>query len=209
MRLVAYALQAFHPHPPSRSLRGTGCGVGSFRPPKRKPPHPVDGHFAGSEGDDFTFAIEDILEAHREDELDEAARRLAAFAPERSLLECMPERESSLNADYRGSLSGDLDPSAEGIRNEIQQLGFRVAAESGHDEVGCVDAPGLWLGDQGRLVGEWYKRNLRIFANILNEVGPDTKRVFVMMGAGHVWTLRHFLRGHRGFEGVPVGAILR
>ena len=332
-------------------------------------------HFAGSEGDDFTFAIDDILANHRQDELDEAARRLAAFAPDRSFLECMPEQESSLNADYRRYLSGDLDPTAEGIRNEIQQLGFRVAAESGHDELGCLDAPGLWLGDQARmvgsrhqpevvaqlrrtgeasiqrqqsfvaehdmveflrfmnteaalygnhsqyieryvqlgtfqeselrlhmaselegrevvlagdfggfpiqrvrdalasagvmlaeevsestdyvavggdpgeaaergrqagaqvmgiqefvayalgrsdlyvgfpdshigadLVGEWYKRNLRIFANILNEVEPETRRIFVMFGAGHVWTLRQFLRDHPGFEVVPVDRILR
>ena len=332
-------------------------------------------HFAGSEGDDFTFAIDDILEDHRQRELDEAARLLAEFGAHRSYLECLPEQEARVNEQYRRYLSGELDPTAEGLRNEIHQLGFRTAARSGEQEVACVDAEGLWLGDQARqvgsrhqprvvealhrageasiqrssefvanhemveylrfvnsrerlyanhsqyierfvqigtfegselriraetelegrqvvlagdfggfpvqrlrnalepagvvladdvtadtdyvvvgrdageaaaegrrlgarvmeiqeftayalgrselyvgfpdahigadLVGEWYKRNLRIFANIVHDVDTDTDRIFVMFGAGHIWTLRQFFEDHPGFDLVPVAEVLR
>lgn len=331
-------------------------------------------HFAGSAGDDFTFAIEDILEPHRQEQLAEAARRLAAFEPERAYFECMPEQAGALNDAYAAYRAGDLDPVAEERRNEVYQLGFRMAKEAGLEAVRCADAEGLWLGDQARqvgaqhqpevveriqragregirgsvtfledhdlveflgfvnseeelrrrhaqyieryiqvgtfgdsrldmrmdsplagrevvlagefpgypihrvqtaletsdvrlreevttstdyvvagrssdsavdrarevdaavmevqefvayaladadlyvgfpegrigadLVGEWYKRNLRTFANVVNDVGPETKRIFVMFGAGHVWPLRQFFRDHSGFRVVPVEDVL-
>ena len=331
-------------------------------------------HFAGSEGDDFSFAIEDVLEPHRQQELDVAAGRLAGFDPDAAYLECMPQYEGRFNERYQHYLAGRLDPVEEELRNEIYQLGFRMASEAGLEEVGCVDAEGLWLGDQARavgaehqpeiieelertgqewvqesmefledhdlvdflrlentddelyrnhsqyierfirigtfgdseldvqlesdlegkevalvgdfsgfpvdrleeilrgsgvavvdelgpstdylvtgaspgdageraqehgaqamdiqefvpyaleeadlyvgfpdgrigadLVGEWYKRNLRTFANILEDIEPDTERVFVMIGSGHVWTLRQFFDDHRGFQVVPVDQVL-
>ncbi|MFW5904785.1 MAG: DUF5694 domain-containing protein [bacterium] len=62
------------------------------------------------------------------------------------------------------------------------------------------------------LVEECYKRNLRIFANILNELADGsevaTDRIVVMFGAGHTWTLRQFFRDHPDFQVVPVAAVL-
>lgn len=58
------------------------------------------------------------------------------------------------------------------------------------------------------LVGEWYKRNLRIYANIWQAVEPDTDRIFVMFGQGHIWTLRQFFRENPRFEVVPVSEVL-
>lgn len=331
-------------------------------------------HFAGSPADDFTSSIDDILEPHRQAELEEAAQRLSTFEPQRILLECLPASEEALNDRFGTYRAGAWDPTEDEVRNEIHQLGFRVAAHSGRSRVECVDAEGLWLGDQARqvgvrhqpevvaalaragrtsvqrsetfvaehdlleylrwmnrdeelyrnhaqyleryvrigsfdggelrlrleselagrevafvgefggfpvervraaltsagveltdslspetdylvpgqgavavteearqagvqvmdiqefvayalgrsevwvgfpndhigadLVGEWYKRNLRIFANILHRVEPGTERIFVMFGAGHLWTLRHFFQDHPGFELVPVGQLL-
>jgi hypothetical protein len=58
------------------------------------------------------------------------------------------------------------------------------------------------------LVGEWYKRNLRIYANAWRAVEPGTDRVLLMMGQGHVWTLRQFFRENPDFEVVPVDEVL-
>ncbi len=331
-------------------------------------------HFAGSPSDDFTFAIEDILEPHRQVQLTEVARRLSSFDPERVFLECLPTSEDALNDRYERYRSGAWDPTEAQIGNEIHQLGFRVAAQSSRRRVECVDAEGLWLGDQARqvgarhqpevvedlaragrtavergttvvsehslvdylswlnrqeelyrnhaqyleryvrigtfeggelrirmeselegrevvlsgdfegfpvervrtalasagvvvadslssrtdylvsgpggermeeaarqaeipimemedfvgyavarselwvgfpddhigadLVGEWYKRNLRIFANILRRIEPDTQRIFVMFGAGHLWTLRQFFEDHPEFEVLSVDRLL-
>jgi hypothetical protein len=332
------------------------------------------GHFAGSPADDFTSSIDDILESHRQAELAEVAGRLSAFEPQRIFLECLPAAEEALNDRYETYRTGAWNPTEERVRSEIHQLGFRVAARSGRSRVECVDAEGLWLGDQARqvgarhqpevlealawagrtsversqafvsqhdlvqylrwmnrdeelyrnhaqyleryvrigsfeggelrlrmeselegkqvvlagefegfpvervraalasagvdladslspatdylvsgqgaasvveearhagvrvmdmqefvayalgrselwvgfpddhigadLVGEWYKRNLRIFANTVHRVQPGTQRIFVMFGAGHLWTLRQFFDDHPGFELVEVDRLL-
>ncbi len=58
------------------------------------------------------------------------------------------------------------------------------------------------------LVGEWYKRNLRIYANVWRAVQEGDDRVLLMIGQGHVWTLRQFFRENPDFEVVPVDELL-
>lgn len=58
------------------------------------------------------------------------------------------------------------------------------------------------------LVGEWYKRNLRIYANVWRAAAPDDERVVLMMGQGHIWTLRQFFRENPDFRVVPVDRVL-
>lgn len=100
-------------------------------------------------------------------------------------------------------------------RNEIDQLGLRLAKELGHKTIYAVDADGdfPWLrvvnfakasgrsngldamiaeGDWAGadLLADWFKRNIRIYANIGQLVSPGD-RVVVIFGSGHVawmWT---------------------
>ncbi len=44
---------------------------------------------------------------------------------------------------------------------------------------------------------------------LADHVTADTDRIFVMFGAGHIWTLRQFFEDHPGFDLVPVAEILR
>jgi len=110
-------------------------------------------HFAGSVGDDHTFAIEDLLSDQRQAELDRAATLLAAFAPDQAHFECMPDAEQRLNERYGRYRAGDWTLVDEGRRNEIYQLGFRLMKKAGLDHLHCVDARGLWLGQRARQVG--------------------------------------------------------
>lgn len=48
------------------------------------------------------------------------------------------------------------------------------------------------------MVGDWYKRNLRIFANI-TRISEPGDRVFVIYGQGHIPTLRDFATHHPDF----------
>lgn len=71
----------------------------------------------------------------------------------------------------------------------------------------------LWVGFPDHhigadLVGEWYKRNLRIYANLWRAVEEGDDRVVLLIGQGHVWTLRTFLRENPDFEVVPVDEVL-
>lgn len=331
-------------------------------------------HFAGSALDEYTSSVGDLLSDKRQRELDAVAARLARFAPDQFFVERMPEQQKALDSLYRAYRAGDYDPTEQGDRDEIRQLGFRAAEQAGLAQLQGVDAEGIWLGDQARavaetrnpqvleayrnhggtlvefdetflpehtlgawlralntdhllyqnhkayiyyyarmgsfdgsgtdlqwegdlggrtfafagdfegvpidtvqsiirrigghiaddigpktdyvvlgenpdaaieqvrdtevqtlrpqelmamlvdeadayvgfpdhhigadLVGEWYKRNLRIYANIWQAVEPDTDRVVVMIGQGHVWTLRQFFRENPDFEVVPVDEVL-
>jgi hypothetical protein len=57
-------------------------------------------------------------------------------------------------------------------------------------------ALGAGAGDQypgPDLIAGWYGRNLNMVHHILRSVEPGDQRVFVLVGAGHVRALRHFL----------------
>ena len=57
---------------------------------------------------------------------------------------------------------------------------------------GFVGFPDHHIGAD--LVGEWYKRNLRIYANIWRAVDEGDQRIVVLIGQGHLWPLRTFFR---------------
>lgn len=50
------------------------------------------------------------------------------------------------------------------------------------------------------LVGEFTKRDLRIYANIWNAVDDETERVFVLYGQAHIWNLRRFFDDNPKFK---------
>lgn len=347
-------------------------------PPGQPPGEPVEivllgtSHFAGSALDEHSSEVSDVLSEQRQTELERIADRFADFGPERVFLECDRSSQPAFDSLYVAYASGAHDPTAEGIRNERQQLGFRIAERAGAEGVTCVDAFGLWLADQAErvaaehnpgwldslrsyerrsdaaylaehtigeylrwlntdsllyenyqvynrffvrfgsfegedrklrwegdldgeeyafaggfggfpidwvrqilrsvnatvadsvseetdvvvrgsgvegtalerarragaevidlaafrdrlaeeaeiyvgfperyvgadLVAEWYKRNLRIYANVLHFLEPDDRRAVVLIGQAHVWPLREMLRANPRFEVVPVGDVL-
>lgn len=59
------------------------------------------------------------------------------------------------------------------------------------------------------MVAQWYERNLRIYANVTHEVAEgQSRRVVLMMGQAHIWTLRQFFRDNPDFEVMPVANVL-
>ena len=58
------------------------------------------------------------------------------------------------------------------------------------------------------LVGEWYKRNLKIYSNILQLTSAEDRRLLLIMGQGHIRTLRHFFKDHPGFDVVDANDFL-
>ncbi|GAA0276801.1 hypothetical protein GCM10009127_16950 [Alteraurantiacibacter aestuarii] len=87
---------------------------------------------------------------------------------------------SAMSAQTVGEWYYDLNGPAARLRQHEPY--FEMAAIGSND-----DNPGAaW-------VGTWYARNLRIFNNLRETLGPG-ERVFVLYGAGHVYLLEQFLR---------------
>lgn len=85
----------------------------------------------------------DILEPRRQEELAAILDRLEGYGPDRIAVERARARSAELDSLYRSYLEGPAD--SVGSRNEIRQIGFRLARRLGHDRVHAVDVPAnLW-----------------------------------------------------------------
>lgn len=71
--------------------------------------------------------------------------------------------------------------------------------------------PRVGAGDNyigAELVGEWYKRNLKIYANILKDISTDDRQVLVIFGSGHIHILKQLFKDNPDFEVVEVNKYL-
>ncbi len=92
-------------------------------------------HFATPNADYAKFQGTDVLTPARQREIETVLTRLARFAPTKIALERVPEETDSINADYHRYLAGTFPLS----RNEIHQLGFRLAKQLHHTRLYPVD----------------------------------------------------------------------
>lgn len=224
------------------------------------------GHWSNPGQDMIAPEFDDMLSPHRQREIAGCIERLMGFAPTKVALEVSGERTDQLQDEYRRYRAGTFALSA----NERHQLGLRLAAACGRDQIYCIDWHDLerpigWdraidfaqkhgqldliaaLGiDDGAiarteaeenaairrmsvaemiidahqpanlveshtiyadmaLIGEgenyigadvilrWYERNMKIFVNLSRIITSAADRVMVVVGAGHVPLLTHFI----------------
>lgn len=212
--------------------------------------------------DVFNMQIDDVLAPKRQAEIAQVIEVLKKFNPTKIALETdvYSDRRPKEYADY-------LAGKHELTRNEIEQLGFRLAKELGHKTVYPVDVdgdfpwqrfvnyakgsgrtkeldaltgeigamvkaqnaylashtiletllymnadekvaqdvgfyyreaeigePGDWAGAD--LVADWFRRNVRIYANVMKLASSPNDRVLVIYGAGHLGWLQHDFAGN-------------
>jgi hypothetical protein len=92
-------------------------------------------HFANPGQDVIKQDIDDVLQPKRQAELEDRARRLDQWKPDRIAVEWPFSRTDTTRARYARYLAKTLAPN----RNEVVQIGFRLAALSGHDAVYPID----------------------------------------------------------------------
>jgi hypothetical protein len=92
-------------------------------------------HFHNPGADLAQFEGIDVLTPEHQKEIQDIADGLARFAPTRIAVEKSYDEADSLNAEYQGYLSGELELRS----NEVHQLGFRLGKMFGHDWMYPVD----------------------------------------------------------------------
>lgn len=222
-------------------------------------------HFANPNADYAQFQGVDVLTSARQQEIQAVVDQLARFRPTKIAVERIPAESDSINADYRRYLAGSLALS----RNEMHQIGFRLAAQlhlprlypvdfhesmdidsvmayaqlhdtayaarfqrtvagvvqeldrmQREETIGAnlrflnapetllrtqqpyVDMATVGAGDGyvgARVVGQWYERNLRIFANVAAIAQPGD-RILLIIGQGHAPILQELVRSAAGLQ---------
>jgi hypothetical protein len=92
-------------------------------------------HFANPGADAVKHDIDDVLAPKRQREIEDLVERLARWAPDQIAVEWPFSFSDSTQARYQRYRAGTLAPS----RNEVVQIGFRLAARLGHPAVHPID----------------------------------------------------------------------
>ncbi|HET9684630.1 MAG TPA: DUF5694 domain-containing protein, partial [Gemmatimonadaceae bacterium] len=108
-------------------------------------------HFANPGHDVIKQDIDDVLRPKRQAELEDLVTRLASWSPDRIAVEWPFSRTDTARARYARYRAGTLAPD----RNEVVQIGFRLASRLGHEGVYPIDDDSfLDLNDSLRAVDE-------------------------------------------------------
>ena len=99
-------------------------------------------HMANPGLDAVNVEADDVLSARRQRELAELSERLARFRPTKILLEAPYSDRDRYQERYRRYLAGSYQLS----RNEIDQIGFRLARRLGMTSVHPIDFPMFMSG---------------------------------------------------------------
>jgi len=86
-----------------------------------------------------------ILEEKRQKELDILLDKIGEYKPTKILIEWSRiKMDSVTNAQYQNYLSGSFK--LDDKKNEVYQIGFKLAKKLGHDRIYCSDASADWFG---------------------------------------------------------------
>ncbi|WP_243300349.1 DUF5694 domain-containing protein [Bacillus litorisediminis] len=139
---------------------------------KQKPTILILGSFHMSPTEDmFQTELDDLLSPKRQAEIQEVVECLKNFRPTKVAVEMVTEQEEKLNESYRLYVLGKRKLKV----NEIEQIGFRVAAQSSHERLYPMD----WMerGVGKREFGdvyEWAQQNEpEIFSDVFEDVAPS------------------------------------
>ncbi len=92
-------------------------------------------HMANPGKDVVNFKADDVLSPKRQYEVEQLVERLKEFKPMKIAVEVEPEDDAELKERYRNYLNGSYQLG----RNEVEQIGFRLARAMGHHKVYPVD----------------------------------------------------------------------
>ena len=92
-------------------------------------------HMATTTSNVINVDVDDVTSPERQKQMHELIDKLKKFNPTKIALECDYKNQSKVVKQYNEYLSGNF----EFTRNEIHQIGYRLAKKSGHKKVYCTD----------------------------------------------------------------------
>lgn len=132
-------------------------------------------HMGNPGMDKFNMEADDVTSPRRQKEIEEFVTLLAKFKPTKICLEAKLENQKKLNDQYQSYLAG----TAVLTKNEIDQVGFRLAKKMNLKEVYAIDAPAPFDMDTVIKAAERYQNSqfLKLMAELPNFVKAEDKRL--------------------------------
>ena len=126
--------------------------------------------------------VDDVTSPERQKQLVELVEKLKKFKPTKIVVECDLEDDAKTREVYDRYLSGNYQLS----KNETNQIGFRLAKESGHKKVYCVDWSDFW--DDPSINYEKYAAKdaeldsflKGVYLNLKKEVDAEHEKLFTL-----------------------------
>lgn len=100
-------------------------------------------HFNNPGRDAINFEMEDVLSDRRQAEIEELVSVLAEYNPTHIAVEVLSSNQKTLDERYANYRYGEYELS----RNEVDQIGLRLAAKLNHDRIYAIDWNGNPPGD--------------------------------------------------------------
>lgn len=92
-------------------------------------------HMATTTSNVINVDVDDVTSPDRQKEMLELIEKLKKFKPSKIALECDFEDNAKIQKSYNDYRAGTYELT----RNEIDQIGFRLAKDLGHKKVYCID----------------------------------------------------------------------
>ncbi len=90
------------------------------------------------------------------------------------------------------------------VKGRLRQVNKKENIMASHYlNAGVTTAP--YVGKVGDYAGaefmaEWYKRNIRMYSNIIRQISTQDDAILVIVGAGHARIIQHFFEDNPSFE---------
>lgn len=95
-------------------------------------------HFHNPKLDYAKFEVADVMTASKQKEIESVVAKLAKFRPNKVVVEWLPSETEKTNSDFRDYLDGKFELT----RNEVHQIGFRLAKVAGLKRLYLIDHRG-------------------------------------------------------------------
>jgi hypothetical protein len=126
--------------------------------------------------------VDDVTTPERQKQMVKLVEKLKGLKPTKIVVECDLEDDAKTQETYARYLSGDYQLS----KNETNQIGFRLAKESGHKKVYCVDWSDFW--DDPAINYEKYASKdaeldsflKGVYRNLKKEVDAEHEKLFTL-----------------------------
>ncbi|TAF64588.1 MAG: hypothetical protein EAZ55_11040 [Cytophagales bacterium] len=129
-------------------------------------------HFDNPGQDVMNLKFDDVLAEKRQKEIQLVAEKLKEFQPTKIMVEVPPSYQNQIDQKYQAYLANNTTLN----RNEVQQIGFRLAKMLNHQKLYCIDMNNDWFFDSLMVYAESKQQTQLImtgFAEVQKSIQED------------------------------------